>query len=151
MSRQFDLLVAPFGGPVHAGNQTRAVDTFEVAVAEAVPRLGLLARPFSEAEVPLGILVPGVGLEECVLGGRAGLHVSPVAVHNVLASVNEPSCPGHRAIVKQVSSHGQLFCTGGVREDQSKRCRRGSSLISAYPCESVAGTSRTMDNTCGHR
>jgi hypothetical protein len=28
------------------------------------------------------------------------LHVSPVAVQNVLASVDEPSCPAHRAIVK---------------------------------------------------
>jgi len=46
VSRQFDFLVAPFGGPVHASHQTRAVDTFEVAVAEAVPRLGLLPGPF---------------------------------------------------------------------------------------------------------
>ena len=119
MSRELDFLVAPFGGPVHAGNQARAVDTFEVAIGEAVPRLRLLPGPFSKAEMPLGVLVPGMGLEERVFGDRARLHVSPVAVQNVLASVDEPSCPGHRAIVKRVSSHGQLFFTQGVREDQS--------------------------------
>jgi hypothetical protein len=46
-------------------------------------------------------------LKERVLGGRARLHVSPVVIQNVLASVDEPSCLGHRASVKKVSSHGQ--------------------------------------------
>jgi hypothetical protein len=131
VSRQFDFLVAPFGGPVHAGNQTRAVDTSEVAVAEAVPRLRLLPGPFSKAEVPLGVLVPGVGLEERVLGGRARLHVSPVAIQNVLARVDEPSCPGHRAIVKRVRSHGQLFCTRGVRGDSQTVPRRATNMMSS--------------------
>ena len=58
MSRELDFLVAPFGGPVYAGNQARAVDAFEVAVAEAVPRFRLLPGPFRKAEVPLGVFVP---------------------------------------------------------------------------------------------
>ena len=87
---------------MHACHQTRAVDPPEVAVAEAVSRLGLFPGSFGEAEVPLAILVPGVGLKERVLGVRAGLRVPPVAVQNVLASVDEPSRTDHGALVERV-------------------------------------------------
>jgi hypothetical protein len=37
---ELDLLVAPFGGPILAGDQAHAVDAAEVAVDEVVPDVG---------------------------------------------------------------------------------------------------------------
>ena len=70
---QFDRLVPPLGGPVHAGDEAGAVHPPEVAVDERVARLRLVVGPVGEAEVPRRVLVPRVGLEERVLrvGGRA--------------------------------------------------------------------------------
>ena len=86
---QLDRLVAPLGGAVLAGDQPHAVHAAEVAVDERVPRLGLVVGAVGEPEVPLGVLVPGVGLEERVLVVGARLDVAPVAVEHVLAGVDE--------------------------------------------------------------
>jgi hypothetical protein len=40
MGGELDLLVAPFGGPILAGDQAHAVDAAEVAVDEVVPDVG---------------------------------------------------------------------------------------------------------------
>ena len=45
---QLDLLVAPLGGPVLAGDQAHAVEAAEVAVDEGVPSLGLVAGAIGE-------------------------------------------------------------------------------------------------------
>jgi hypothetical protein len=51
------------------------VQTAEVAVDERVARLRLLRRTLGEAEMPGGVLVPGVCLQERVLLPCARLHV----------------------------------------------------------------------------
>ena len=50
MGGELDLLVAPFGGPVLAGDQAHAVQAAEVAVDEGVPGLGTVAGPVGEGQ-----------------------------------------------------------------------------------------------------
>ena len=64
-------------------------DAPEVAVDERVPGLGLVVGALGEPEVPLGVLLPRVRLQEGVLVVGARLHVAPVAVEHVLARVDE--------------------------------------------------------------
>ena len=71
------VLVAPLGGAVVARDQAHPVDAAEVAVDERVARLGLVGRPVGEPEVPGGVLVPRVRLEERVLVGRPRLDRRP--------------------------------------------------------------------------
>ena len=102
---ELDRLVAPLGGAVHAGDQPHAVDAAEVAVDERVARLRLVVRALGEPEVPLGVLVPRVRLQERVLLVRARLHVAPVAVEHVLAGVDQLLCALHGALVEGVGGH----------------------------------------------
>ena len=88
MRGELDLLVAPLRRAVYARDQTGAMDAAEVAVHERVTRLRLSRRAFGEAEVPLGVLLPAVGVEEAVLGLGPRLHVSPVGVQDVLARLD---------------------------------------------------------------
>ena len=68
MGGELDLLVAPFGGAVQAGDQAHAVEAAaEVAIDEGVPRLGLVGGAVGEGQVPLGVFLPGVGFQEGVL------------------------------------------------------------------------------------
>ena len=90
--RQLHVLVAPLGRAVDAGDQPGAVDAAEIAVHEGVAGLRLLRRPLGEAEVPFGVLVPGVGLQEGVLLAGAGLDGAPVASEDVL--VGRDQAPG---------------------------------------------------------
>ncbi len=90
--RQLHVLVAPLGRAIDAGDQPGAVDAAEIAVHEGVAGLRLLRRPLGEAEVPFGVLVPGVGLQEGVLLAGAGLDGAPVASEDVL--VGRDQAPG---------------------------------------------------------
>ena len=58
VSGEFDVFVTPLGGPVVAGDQPRSVDAAEVTIDERVAALGLVARSFRKAEMPLRVLVP---------------------------------------------------------------------------------------------
>jgi hypothetical protein len=58
MGDELDVLVAPLGGAVLAGDEPHPMDPLEVAVDEAVARLGLVAGAVGQPEVPLGVLVP---------------------------------------------------------------------------------------------
>ena len=89
MRGQLDLLVPPLGGAVVAGDQAHAVQPPEVAVHERVARLRLVVRPLGEPEVPGGVLLPGVLLEERVLLLGAGLHGVPLALEDVLLGVDQ--------------------------------------------------------------
>jgi hypothetical protein len=60
VSRQLDLLVAPLGRSVVAGDQAGSMEATEVPVDECVPRLGLFRSPLGETEMPLRVFVPGV-------------------------------------------------------------------------------------------
>ena len=75
MRGQLDRLVPPFGGAVVAGDDAHAVQAPEVAVDEGVAALRVLRGALGQAQVPGGVLVPGVLLEERVLvrGARRGL------------------------------------------------------------------------------
>ncbi len=86
---ELDLLVLPLGRPVVAGDQARPVEAPEVPEDEGVPRLGVVARPLGEAEVPGGVVVPRVRLEEAVLVVGARLGPAPLAAELVLVGVDE--------------------------------------------------------------
>jgi hypothetical protein len=61
---EFDLLVPPFRSTVVAGDQPHPVQAAEVAKDKRVARLRLLVRALSQAEIPGGVLLPGVRLQE---------------------------------------------------------------------------------------
>jgi hypothetical protein len=103
---QLDLLVAPLGCPVVAGDQAGPVEAAEVAVDEGVPRLGLLRGSLGEAEMPLAVLVPGVRLQEPVLVFGLRLDISPVARQDVLASTDEAAGARERMFIDRVRGQG---------------------------------------------
>ena len=57
MGGELDLLVAPFGGPVLAGDQAHTVEAAEVAILEGALGLGLVAGAVGEGQVPEGVLL----------------------------------------------------------------------------------------------
>ena len=90
MGRELDLLVAPLGGPVVAGDDPGPVDPPEVAVDERVAGLRLAGRALGQPDVPERVILPRVLLEEGVLVLGARLDLAPIAVQHVLARVDEP-------------------------------------------------------------
>ena len=50
MRGELDLLVPPFGRPVHAGDDAHPVDAPEVAVHEGVPGLRLVGQQWAQLE-----------------------------------------------------------------------------------------------------
>ena len=87
---ELDVLVTPLGGPVVARDQAHSMHPTEVPVHECVLGLGVLGGALGESQMPLGVLLPGVRLEERVLLLRARLDGAPVALENVLASFDQP-------------------------------------------------------------
>jgi hypothetical protein len=81
----------------------------EVAVDEGVPSLGLVAGAVGEGQVPVGVLLPGMGLQEGVLVVGAGLDVAPAALEHVLAGVDELACPCDCLLVDRGGSHGRIL------------------------------------------
>src|SRR5919198_4353685 len=106
---QLDLLVAPLGRPVVTGDDARPMDPAKVAVHERVACLGPVRRSVRQPEVPCGVLIPGMRLEELVLGVGAGLHLAPVAVQDVLARVDQPLGIGEGALIDAVGGHPQQY------------------------------------------
>jgi hypothetical protein len=76
---ELDPLVTPFGGAVLAGDQSHPVHPPEVAIHEPVSSFRLIGRALGEPEMPVGVLVPRVRVEEgaLVLGRR--LDLAPAA------------------------------------------------------------------------
>ena len=99
----------PFGGAVVAGDQARAVQAAEVSVDECVARFGLLRGALREAEMPLGVLVPRVRSEECILVLGLGLDLAPVAVEHVLAPTDETPRPSDRSFVHNVGGDERIL------------------------------------------
>jgi hypothetical protein len=89
VSGEFDVLVPPLRRPVHACDQSGAVDSAEIAVDECMPGLGVILGPVSESEKPLGVLVPRVGLQVAILVVCTRLHRPPVTVENILSGIDE--------------------------------------------------------------
>ena len=117
VSGELDLLVAPLRGAVVAGDQAGAVQATEIAVDECVACLGPVRGALGEAEVPFGVIAPGVRLEERVFVRSFGLDVSPVAVQHVLPSADEPPRPRDRSFIHGVDRHEQILA-----ETVSRRC-----------------------------
>jgi hypothetical protein len=105
VSGKLDRLVPPLGGPVDTGDQRRSMNTLQVAVDERVAGFRPVCGAIRQPEVPVGVLLPGVRLEERVLviGGRRDL--APVAVEDVLVGVDELPRPGDGSPVELVRSH----------------------------------------------
>src|SRR5260370_5640831 len=106
---EFDLRVPPLGGPVVAGDDAHPVQPPEVAVDKGVPGLGVLAGTVGEPEVPAGVFLPGMRLQEGVLLRRARLDLAPVAVEHVLPGVDEVPCPRDAVRVHRVRSHRAIL------------------------------------------
>jgi hypothetical protein len=73
---KLDLLMSPFGGPVDACDEGRPVHPPEVAEHERISGLGLISHACGEAEMPGGVLLPGMPFQKGILGIRARLHLS---------------------------------------------------------------------------
>ena len=91
MRGKLNLFVAPFGRPVLAGDQPCSVDAAKIAINERVSAFGLVSRFLVKAEVPFGVVVPGVAVEEGILVRRLRLNFTPVTFENVLACVDQPA------------------------------------------------------------
>src|SRR5439155_19516424 len=105
------------------------MDPSEVAEHECIARLRPVGRSIGQAQVPDGVLVPGVGPEEAVLVISLGLDLAPVAVQDVLPRVDELS---------RVSDGPSVQC---VTRLWAPRIARGVAHDLVYPPRSVtAGT-----------
>ena len=60
MGRELYGFVAPLGGSVLTGNQSRPVYSSKIAIDECIPGFGLVTGTICEAEVPLSVRLPGV-------------------------------------------------------------------------------------------
>src|SRR6266508_4530919 len=89
MRRQLYLLVPPLRSAVVTGNDARPMDSTEVPVDERVSGFCLVRRTLREPEVPFGVFGPRVGLQEGILICGSRLRVTPFAVEDVLATLDE--------------------------------------------------------------
>lgn len=105
MGGELDLFVTPFGGTVLARDQAHAMDPPEVAVHEAVSSLRLVGRTLGEPQMPVGVLLPRVRIEEGVLVLGRRLDLAPGAFQDVLAARDEISSMCHRPLVEFVGGH----------------------------------------------
>jgi hypothetical protein len=102
MCRQLDFLVPPLRCPINAGDQRRTVHPPQVTEDERIPRLGLISRTFGQAEMPGGVLLPGVPFQKGVLVVGPGLHLTPVAIENILPGVDQPAAVFNCGLVERV-------------------------------------------------
>jgi hypothetical protein len=64
------------------------MDTAEVSVDKRVPGLGVVAGTVGKPEMPQGVFLPAMRLQEGVLLAGARLDLAPVAVEHVLTAVD---------------------------------------------------------------
>ena len=120
MYRKLDLLVPPLRGAVMAGDQPHPVQTAKVAIHKRVARLRLLRHAVSEAEMPRGVLAPGVRLQERVLLSSARLRLLPTRAKHVLARVDQPLCVPDRVLVHRVGRHARILANPYVSRPASR-------------------------------
>src|SRR5688500_7725515 len=85
------------------------METSEVTVDERVPRLRLIGRILGQAEEPLRVVIPRMGLEVGVLIVRARLHRPPFAVQDVLVGIDELRGSGDGRPVHGVGGHCSIL------------------------------------------
>jgi hypothetical protein len=105
---ELDLLVAPLGRAVVAGDQAHPVEPPEVAVHECVACLRLVGGAFGQAEVPGRVLRKRVRLQERILLAGARLHVLPARAENVLLGVDQLLRVVDRVVVQRVGGDRQI-------------------------------------------
>src|SRR5262249_22240096 len=74
---ELDLLMPPLGGPVVACDDAHAMDATEIPVDKRVPGLGVVGGTVGEPEMPSGVFLPRVRLQEDVPFAGAGLNLAP--------------------------------------------------------------------------
>lgn len=99
MRGKLNLLVAPLGGSVLAGDQPGSMDAAKIAINECVSALGLVSRLVIKAEVPLGVVLPRVAFQERILVRGFRLNFAPVTVENVLAGVDQTTSVSDCALI----------------------------------------------------
>jgi hypothetical protein len=109
VSGELDLLVSPLGCPVLTSDQAHPVDATKVPVDECVSRLGVVVRTVGEPQMPCGVVIPRVRLQEGVLVLSARLDFSPHALEHVLVCVDEPSCVRNGVLVDRVRGHSLIL------------------------------------------
>src|SRR6266542_1028976 len=114
MSGQLDLLVLPLRCAVVAGDDPRAVESAEVPAYEGVPGLRFVTRTRSQPEMPLRVLLPWVGREECVLVRGARLHLAPLAADDVLTTLDQLAGASDRTLVHRVGGLAFILAKPGV-------------------------------------
>ena len=124
MGGELDVLVAPLGRPVDAGDQAGPVDPPEVAEHEGVAGLRLVGRADGQPEMPCRVLVPGVLFEKGVLLGGGRTDLAPVAVEDVLALVDQPPGTGDGLLVHRVSGHRPSVAGSAMPARQQAPVRR---------------------------
>ena len=105
MRGKLNLLVAPLGRPVLAGDQPGSMDATKIAINERVSALGLVIGFLVKAEVPFGVVVPGVTFQECILVRGFRLSFAPVTFENVLVCVDQSASVGDCALIDRIRGH----------------------------------------------
>ena len=72
MGGELDLLVSPLGCTVLTRDQAYPMDAPEVPVHECVAGLGVVVGPVRESEMPCGVLIPWMRLQECAANLEKG-------------------------------------------------------------------------------
>jgi hypothetical protein len=135
---KLDLLVPPLRGTVVAGDQPHPVQTAKVAINKRIAPLRLLVRAVSTAEMPGGVLLPGVRLQERVLLLCSRLHVLPSRAGHVLARIDQPLRVPDRVLVHGVGRHAR---------QPTGRCKRsGMSLDPPRGYDSFGVCSRRVES-----
>jgi hypothetical protein len=70
--------------------------------------------------MPLAIFIPGVRFQKCVLVTGVRLDVAPVAVEDVLATLDQALGPGDRPFVRGVVGHARQSVTERPRSSRSR-------------------------------
>ena len=91
-------LVAPFRRSIDARDQPAPMNSAKVTEHEGISRLRLIRSALGQTEVPRGVLVPRVPLQIGVLDVCLRLDLAPVALENVLASLDEFPGPPDRLV-----------------------------------------------------
>ncbi len=81
------------------------MDAAKIAINERVSAFGLVTRFLVKAEVPFGVVVPGVAFQERILIRGLGLNFAPFTVENILARCNQSASMRHRALIDRIRGH----------------------------------------------
>src|SRR5262249_50305970 len=109
---ELDLLMPPLGGPGVACDDSPAMGRPGNPRDKRGPGPGGVGGTVGEPEMPSGVFLPRVRLQEGVPFAGAGLNLAPVAAKHVLALVDELSRPGDGLRVHGVRGHYSIFSHG---------------------------------------